>query len=326
MKPVIVLDIETIPRPLAELERIMPAEMLNPVMPQELAHPEEPDWLSKCPQYSFDALKSKLDALAPDSPKRADALARVTEAGDKRNAWIMEAQEKWERTAVIAQDKWKADTAAAKAKFINNAALDAARGQVKLIGVRVFGYSTQLAPVVFAWEPDQRINATLGLQAGREGHGYNGFLYEKQAIAAAFAYIEEKVRPALTKAKRPGRRARARVLTFYGNTFDLPFLARRGSILGLPSWFGFLRRWRRGRYLDGEVFIDVHEEWKAADRDTHTGGLEALAKLLGYDGPPKGDAATFFQWYQENPEEGVAYLLNDLSRAAHIGRALGFIE
>ena len=326
MKPAIVLDIETIPRPLAELERLMPPEMLNPVMPDEL-NPlaPAPDFAEKCPQYDADKLRAAYEALPDESPKKETALRRLHEAQEKRSRWIHAAQEKYVRQQSFDRQKWEQDQKDARRKFIEKAALDPARGQVKLIGVRVHGYATQFAPVVFAWEPDPRVNAALIAQAGREGHGYNGFLLEKQAIAAAFKYIEEKVRPKLTKAKRPGRRAQARIGTFYGNTFDLPFLARRGAILGSPSWFTFLRRWKRGRYLDADTFVDLCDEWQLADREAKTGGMKALARLLGSERPDSGSGANFWEWYQANPEEGVQYLLNDLADTALIGKALGFI-
>jgi uncharacterized protein YprB with RNaseH-like and TPR domain len=115
-----------------------------------------------------------------------------------------------------------------------------------------------------------------------------------------------------------------RLITYYGNTFDLPFLARRAAICGEPALMRFLRKHRRGRYLDGNRFVDLYEEYSMGDRETKTGGLSGLCKILGVECKSREDGGTFYKWYVQDPTEGLAYLLQDLRCVEECAAKMGF--
>lgn len=302
----LVLDVETIPQATADLEKIMPSDILNPGMPDELANPVEPNWEEKCPKYAGNE--------------------------EKRAVWISEKGKKWDAEQVSAREKWQIGTLDARARFVENAALHADRGHVKMIGVKKFEGAELIETRIFLWESDKKIAQDLMTGFADKGVAVMPFMLEKQMIAAATNYLVAAQCVEIITDTGTGPKQvkyltqKPHIITFYGNTFDLPFIARRGAILGAPGFFSFLRKHRRGRYLDSELFVDLCEEWKLGDREEKSGGLESLGTLLGHNGAKLGRGKNFSKWYAECPEEGVHYLLGDLSITEHIARAMGIIQ
>jgi hypothetical protein len=295
------LDIETIPADTATLEAAMPEEIKSPVMPEEIAHPIEPDWAVKCPKYGGDEAR--------------------------RATWMAENQRKWQVTTNEAREKWQQQALDNRARFVESAALHAETGHVKLIGVNIGGQRS-----IYLWESDRDKVAIAQAEATRQDVVlFSPFMLEKQMFtrfARDFvAMMDNFPDPVPTVAPQrwnvPERTA-ARVITYYGNTFDLPFLARRAAICGEPALMRFLRMHRRGRYLDAARFVDLHEEWTLGDRETRTGGLSGLCKILGVECKSRDDGKTFYRWYQENPGEGIAYLLQDLRCVEAAAGRMGF--
>lgn len=287
----IILDIETIPADTETLEGLMPAEVANPVMPAEIERPDEPDWQAKCPKY------------AGDETKRA--------------TWMAESQRKWQVGVSEARDKWHQSTLDNRARFVESAALHAETGHVKMIGLSIDGERT-----IYLWEPDRnKVKIAEKEAVAQKVALFSPFMLEKQMFARFGKDFVAMMDPAI---RVGGENERARVITYYGNTFDIPFLARRAAICGEPALLRFMRQHKRGRYFDSARFVDLHEEWTLGDRETKTGGLAGLCKILGVECKSRDDGGTFYKWYNENPSEGVAYLLRDLACTAAIAERLGF--
>jgi hypothetical protein len=291
----IYLDIETIPQSAEALETMMPEEIRSPVMPTELENPPEPDWQAKCPKYGGDA--------------------------EKRDAWIADAVKKWTAKTNADRDKWHATALENRARYVENAALRAESAHVKMIGLSVNGERT-----IYLWEPDRKMadaaakeadaqRVALFLMFPLEAMMFQRFAKDFVAMMAQEWIAEE--------GKKAVQSTASRVVTYYGNTFDLPLIARRSAICGEPALMRFLRMHKRGRYLDSTRFVDLHEEWTLGDRETKTGGLEGLCKILGVEGKSAPCGGSFYKFYAENPSEGVVYLLRDLAATEVCARKLG---
>lgn len=105
----ILLDIETVSLPLADLEAVMPDHIRNPQLPEYLKIPDPPD-LTKCPKYSGDTVKQE--------------------------AWIAEAKSKHEIKLAIEEKVFWDKAKEQRVAFIEKAALDPRTATVKLIGLR----------------------------------------------------------------------------------------------------------------------------------------------------------------------------------------------
>lgn len=294
----IILDVETIPCDTATLEAVMPEDVKSPVMPDELKNPFEPDWQAKCPKYNG------------DETKRAE--------------WLYMAKTKWQRAADEAREKWQQNALEARARFVENAALHAETGHVKLIGLSVAGERQ-----IYLWEPDRDKVAIAQAEATRQGVAlFSPFMLEKQMFTRFARDFVAMMEGGPKAAPKLGRSTiiepSARVITYYGNNFDLLFLARRAAIVAEPMLMKFLRLHRRGRYFDSTRFVDLHEEWVLTDRETRTGGLSGLCKILGVECKSRDDGSTFYKWYNQNPGEGIAYLIQDLKCTEQCSERMGF--
>lgn len=300
----IFLDIETCPADTDALEAMMPPEVAKPEIPAEIANPIEPDWQAKCPKYGGDS--------------------------EKRDAWIADAVKKWTISTNQAREKWESQALEARARFIESAALRAESGHVKMIGLSVKGERT-----IYLWEPDRAMvnaaekEATTQKVAWFSPFPFEGMMFNRFARDFVAMMEEESTELRNGEGKvvaRAVRNEKGRVVTYYGNTFDLPFLARRAAICGEPALMRFLRMHRRGRYLDATRFVDLHEEWTAGDRETKTGGLDGLCKILGVEGKSAPSGGSFYHFYAENPGEGLVYLLRDLSATEACAERMGFSD
>jgi len=193
-------------------------------------------------------------------------------------------------------------------RFIEDAALNAHTGSVKLIGVEEVGGVTSL----YFHEADFGIVQTLRKWASKNNIGAHAFMDEKQMLEAFskdFALMLGS----------------GEVIGYFSNTFDFPFIARRGAILGVNGIMRTLRRHRRGRYLDESKFIDLDLEWKLGDRETHCGGLDGLAQKLGIAEAKLGDGQSFGEWWSKDPTEACQYCLNDILLTRRCAERLGVI-
>jgi DNA polymerase, archaea type len=128
--------------------------------------------------------------------------------------------------------------------------------------------------------------------------------------------------------------------------FDLPFLARRAQILGVPLGLGRIgppglrvRAARRGfaadtagrrlRYLaPGREFIDTLDavlRYDFATRELPDHGLKAIARHLGIAGPDREQipGSQVYAVYRRDPERVRRYAKADVSEVAGVARILG---
>lgn len=169
-----------------------------------------------------------------------------------------------------------------KQKYIEKAALDALTGRVLLIGIRFQdGRTLQL------WDDDDD---------------------EEQVLQDFLSHLE-----------LPGG-AMARLITFNGAGFDLPFLWRRmwRHRIAPPS------EYRSGRYWSDAYHVDLREVWQLGDRMAR-GSLDAVCKHLRIGGKT-GNGLMFFEQWLTDREGALAYNLNDLDLTAELAVRLGVAQ
>lgn len=301
-----VIDCETIPQCAEILQAKMPEELRNPVMPENIANPEPPNWSEACPKYA--SIKDPTDRAA------------------KMITWVREKEEKWKASTQDARQKWELGIVERKTKFTQDAALDARLGHAKLIGIKdveadistVFVWENDITQLsrILAWTRDRKDGADeLGKIVVR-AHKEEGAM-----LKAFFAAFKDAMEPdPFNDPSASFTERNAQCVTYYGNTFDFPFLYRRAWMLGIPQ----PPLYRRGRYWDDRM-VDLRDSWIMGDRNESSGGLDNMAAALGYDRAKLHDGASFHKFYQEDPSEGLAYLLNDLEATAFSGRKMGII-
>lgn len=308
----IICDIESVPMSAEILQAKMPESLRKPEMPENIANPEPPNFNDGCPAY----------ASIKDDDLR----------GQKRSAWVEAKRQKWEAMTQDARQKWELGIIEGRTKFVQDAALDARLGHAKLIGMKDVENNIS---TVFVWENDpaqiKRINAWLAslstIQYGDDKPmpvvnnlgriDVRIYASEDEKLRAFFAVFKHKMEGDAFEVYR----TQGQCVTYYGNTFDFPFLYRRAWMLGVPQ----VPLYRRGRYWDDRM-VDLRDCWTMGDRNESSGGLDNMSAALGYDRAKLHDGANFHRFYQEDPSEGLVYLLNDLSCTEYSARKMGIVR
>jgi hypothetical protein len=102
--------------------------------------------------------------------------------------------------------------------------------------------------------------------------------------------------------------------------FDLPFLAQRSIVQGVPIPGGVMA----GRYWSTR-FVDLQELWLCYGRDYSGHSLGAVARACGC-GIKTGDGANFAKLWATDRAKAMDYLQNDLEITRALGRKLGVIR
>ena len=105
------------------------------------------------------------------------------------------------------------------------------------------------------------------------------------------------------------RKSDRNLVGFNSNEFDVPFLAQRSVVLGVPVPRSLIKQ---GRYLD-EMFIDLRKVWSFGAKPV--GSLDMVCRACGIPGKPEGvNGAMFADLYfcEETRAEAIEYLQNDL--------------
>lgn len=295
-----VIDIETIGQAPEVLEARMPEELRNPVMPESIANPPEVD-LSGCPKYA--SCKSEVERNA------------------RQEAWCEDKTLKANKAHQEARQKWELGVMEARTKFTQNAALDARLGHAKLIGMKDAATGES---VVFVWEADpaqmSRIRAWYRSGKFPEKLTIRPFMTEGEMLTDFFTVFACRMEgPAFGESYEKGQ-----CVTYCGNSFDFPFLYRRSWLTGAPQ----VPLYRRGRYWDESRMVDLRDIWTFGSREDkdRSGGLDNMAAALGYERPKLHHGADFHRFYQEDPTEGIAYLLGDLTATEHCARKMGVVR
>lgn len=268
-------DCETVPRPEAELLALMPPEMANPIMPAELEIAPDPD-LTACPKYNGDEAKQ----------------------GEWRMKTIAATKGKW----MQAREVWSQKAEDAKAKFCNDAALYAERGQLKLMSYRE---NEKTACVVIDTTQPEREKILA------EKHWPSRVVFQFCTEKEALADFHKRTLEARTfKAKFCG---------YWIEGFDLPFTLRRQMLTGSTVSRHLMRT---PRYFDDEWFIDLCQCWQMGDKQAHTGGLAGLSKLLGIQ-EKEGSGEGFYRLWNADPCAAVKYSLAEMLVIEQVAKKMG---
>jgi len=276
-------DIETVPRPEAELLALMPPPA---VMPEDIKNPPEAD-LSKCPVYGCD--EAKQDAW---KQKKLADHAVATEA---------------------ARSTWEERQIEAKQKFIDDAALSAVTGSVKLIGIR--DYEAKVTHILVAGASKEQLDK-IGRATYPSIVSFHWMASERDALHCFAANVNSG---AVTP-RNLDHQSAFKLIGFYTHGFDLPFIFRRCWIMGAAVPWSL----RKGRYFNDSVSLDLQELWKLGDNQVKTGGMDELAKVLGTK-RKAGSGERFYALWESDPVGAILYLLGDLDATEEMAVKMGCV-
>lgn len=284
-------DEETIPLPEPQLLELMPDHIRTPIMPEAIKNPPLVD-LSKCPVYGGDTAKQA--------------------------AWKDDKEAKWIHETNNARALWEEKAIEAKQRFIDDAALSPITASVKLVGIKdllhgiahIFMVGVTQAEVLKTFiEPQGRLYPCVV-----EFHPY---ATEAEMLSALSTAIN-------SGAVIPGsndQESDFKLVTFFGNGFDFPFIFKRCWILGaVVPWL-----LRKGRYWNDAISADLHDVFTFGDRSQKTGGLDQVAKLLGTR-RKSGSGEQFYQLWASDSVAAVLYLLDDLSVTEEAAIKMGVVR
>lgn len=106
--------------------------------------------------------------------------------------------------------------------------------------------------------------------------------------------------------------------------FDLPFLVNRSRILGIAIPFGVLDH-HRGRVYFSSRFVDTRTHWLLGRKATETpSSLDLVSRAFGLGGK-SGSGADFARLLKEQPDQAIAYLVQDLTLTKTVALRMGLI-
>ncbi|MFY8199595.1 MAG: ribonuclease H-like domain-containing protein, partial [Pirellula staleyi] len=115
------------------------------------------------------------------------------------------------------------------------------------------------------------------------------------------------------------RKSDRNLVGFNSNEFDVPFLAQRSVVLGVPVPKTLIKQ---GRYLD-EMFVDLRKVWSFGAKPV--GSLDMVCRACGIPGKPEGVNGAMFADLYFNPDtrdEAIEYLENDLEMTFSLAERL----
>lgn len=282
-------DIETVPLGEYELVALMPDHIRNPSMPESIRNAPPVD-LSKCPEYKGKKDQPELQA-----------------------AWRLDKETKWLLDTEQAKTAWEEKAIEAKQKFIEDAALSPLTATVKMIGIKDHESGIVYVMVVGASEEEKK-----NLDDGRYPCHieFTHFTDEKTMLASFSSHVNNGT---VIRQNQDGA-SRFKLVTFFGNGFDFPFIFKRCWMLGaLVPWM-----LRKGRYWNDAISADLHEMWTFGDRSQKTGGLDNVAKILGTK-RKTGTGEQFYKLWLSDCVEAVRYLCDDLSVTEEVAVKMGVL-
>lgn len=196
-----------------------------------------------------------------------------------------------------------------RADYIDNAALEAHTCHVKLAGFKDH-HAGKVA--IYAFEPDQKIAHQLVTDFPASGQ------VNVIPLGSEQLFLKMTYKHLIASTEDPSDR----IVTYYGNEFDLPMIFRRLWLTGTATPIPF--HWRQGRYWSRQ-FADVREVYSFGEKYYASGGLAGLLKMLGANAAT-GDGAKFGELYASNPSDGVRYLAEDLNGIEEAAEKCGVIE
>ncbi len=110
-----------------------------------------------------------------------------------------------------------------------------------------------------------------------------------------------------------------KLVGFCVRSFDIPTLAKRSFILGVPVPMDLMD----GRYISHKV-ICLQERFTLFSRDTVGESLDAICKAFGI-GEKSGKGADFARLWREDKKAALLYLRQDCRLVLELGKRLGVI-
>lgn len=255
------------------------------LMPPEIANPVMPEELKEIGQVDL----TKCPAYGGDE--------------EKKKAWreeqVRKAKEKHEK----AISDWKLKAMDGKAKFIGDAALYAERGQTKLFSMRERDLTVC---TILDASPEEK----AAIKAKKDWPCRVDFNFMTEPDGLKFFH---------NSSLQMGSAHKAQLTGFYLVGFDFPFLIRRQMILGLPVSRHLMKT---PRYFDEDFYIDLHEAWTLGDKQTHTGGLDGLAQILGVK-RKTGTGEGFWRMWRDEPVAAILYHLHELDTIQQCAEKMG---
>lgn len=293
-------DLETMPLPMDELQKLMPENLVSDKMPDEIANPEMPDF-GQPPKYGGDLEKQAL--------------------------WLKEKQDKWKVASEIKKQEWKIQLVEGRQRFINRAALEAETATIKLAGIRNMAAGITTVCIAGATEAEVRIVEAGAFPCKAE------FVYckdETELLTHLSAFAQDRIQEReFTRGVIPRTVVRVPTVIREGGKligyniadWDFRMWFRRCWMLGVkpPS---HLRQ--NARYFDSKLYVDIREEWCMGDRQEATGGLDGLCQLLGVK-RKTGSGEFFWRMWRDNPAEAIAYHLNEMQSLEEVVKRMGII-
>lgn len=111
-----------------------------------------------------------------------------------------------------------------------------------------------------------------------------------------------------------------KLVGFCVRSFDIPMLAKRSFILGVPVPMDLMD----GRYISHKV-ICLQERFTLFSRDTAGESLDAVSKAFGLPGK-NGSGKDFAALWKADRDAALAYLKQDLSLTYELAKKLGVIQ
>lgn len=354
----IALDIETEPR--ADVRELLPPELISDEVPHFLLNPEKPESWGEPPAYGKPKVMGEPPAYGKDKevPELPEELANISDDGEREMAiekwneecpelihnakrqakiadwkvekqnevdadaeqratkqqhWIQAKEDAWEKKRQKGIDEWKEKLEEAREDFVEKAALDARLGFVRMIGWRTVKDGK---PFYVYGVFDEEGEGKFG---NRGAHvEVNVFAEEGGLLEWFLSEVYEWI-----KAEWEADAEYHRILTYYGNKFDFPFIIRRAWVCGIrANPTHFMEDFEVGKHrFFRQSFIDLDDAWKMSDTGMKTGGLGELARLLGC-GEKNDDGARFFEIYREEPKAALDYLENDLNMTWEVAEVM----
>jgi hypothetical protein len=265
-----IFDIETYPLSISEISDAMPEEIRAAVMPPELVNPREPE--------------IKVPAYGGDEKRQQEYL-------DKKKA-------DWRATCERDRAAWGKKIEDKKIAFIESCSLNPKLSMVRLFGLYdVKTYQTIMGVLTAPGLEKKKLDALHELNEKKDST-LRVRLYDNEAVFLQwiFQQFKDKIQSDQTE----------KFVSYFGNSFDLPYLFRRAWRLGiLPPMF-----LRNGRYWRPEI-IDIHEVFSFFDKSYKVGGLDGLCEFLGVEGKT-GEGGAFAELWDESPVKAVKYCYADL--------------
>jgi predicted PolB exonuclease-like 3'-5' exonuclease len=115
------------------------------------------------------------------------------------------------------------------------------------------------------------------------------------------------------------RKAGRNLVGFNSRDFDVPFIAQRSIMLGVPVPKTLIQN---ERYLD-RTFIDLRDRWGFGGRSSGT--LDLICKACGFGGKPDGITGAHFSKLFSNLEtqqQAIDYLVNDLEETYRLAERI----